>query len=307
MSEIIASKRKRSAVILSSDDDSEEHSNLCKRDENYDHTNLPDCRVVLSKMEDDVSIKAKKKARRIQTKFLGESSSDDENEYSKTTPSKIQMQRKRLENLCKKKRCIERSSRRLRQDSSSSQKSEIDESNSDIDIKPLYTEKQEENLPMFKHEEKPPDSDMSSEDDNDFINDDESIDESSDSKSEKDSVIVSEDSNSYMNPYMERNNEFEREDIMKILSKSTEKDRNNQKSYENEIGKYQLQIHSTKNRAHSENRWHVSEQQRYDRIMGATLHDEALKEERNIENGDWVSMKKAKKDRKRRRKKRRHH
>ena len=120
---------------------------------------------------------------------------------------------------------------RLRQDSSSSQKSEIDESNSDIDIKPLYTEKQEENLPMFKHEEKPPDSDMSSEDDNDFINDDESIDESSDSKSEKDSVIVSEDSNSYMNPYMERNNEFEREDIMKILSKSTEKDRNNQKRW----------------------------------------------------------------------------
>merc|ERR1719288_272328 len=256
-------------------------------------------------MEDDVSVKAKKKARKIQTKFLGESSSDDENEDSKTTPSKIQMQRKRLENLCKKKRCKERPSRRLRQDSRSSQKSETDENNTDIDIKPLYTEEQE--LPMFKHEEKPPDSDMSSEDDNDFIDDDESIDGSSDSESEVDSVIVSEDSNSYINPYMERNNEFEREDIMKILSKSTEKDRNNQKSYENEIGKYQLQIHSTKNRAHFENRWHVSEQQRYDRIMGATLHDEALKEERNIEHGDWVSKKKAKKDRKRRRKKSRHH
>merc|ERR1719367_1326044 len=231
-------------------------------------------------MQDDVSVKAKKKARKIQTKFLGESSSDDENEDSKTTPSKIQMQRKRLENLCKKKRCKERPSRRLRQDSSSSQKSETDENNTDIDIKPLYTEEQEQELPMFKHEERPPDSDMSSEDDNDFIDDDESIDGSSDSESEEDSVIVSEDSNSYINPYMERNNEFEREDIMKILSKSTEKDRNNQKSYENEIGKYQLQIHSTKNRAHSENRWHVSEQQRYDRIMGATLHDEALKEER---------------------------
>lgn len=118
---------------------------------------------------------------------------------------------------------------RLRQDSSSSQKSETDENNTDIDIKPLYTEEQEQELPMFKHEEKPPDSDMSSEDDNDFIDDDESIDGSSDSESEEDSVIVSEDSNSYINPYMERNNEFEREDIMKILSKSTEKDRNNQK------------------------------------------------------------------------------
>ena len=112
MSEIIASKRKRTAVISSSDDDSEEHINLCIRDENHDDTNLQDCKVVISKMEDDVSVKAKKKTRKIQTKFLGESSSDDENEDSKTTPSKIQMQRKRLENLCKKKRCKERPSRR---------------------------------------------------------------------------------------------------------------------------------------------------------------------------------------------------
>ena len=111
MSEIIASKRKRTAVISSSDDDSE-HINLYKRDENHDDTNLQDCKVVISKMEDDVSVKAKKKTRKIQTKFLGESSSDDENEDSKTTPSKIQMQRKRLENLCKKKRYQERPSRR---------------------------------------------------------------------------------------------------------------------------------------------------------------------------------------------------
>ena len=83
---------------------------------------------------------------------------------------------------------------------------------------------------MFEHEDKPPDSDVPSEDDRDFINDNDSSDNIiSNSESEKESIMNSEDSDSYINPYMERNNELEREDIMKILSKSTEKDKQNQK------------------------------------------------------------------------------
>ena len=118
---------------------------------------------------------------------------------------------------------------RLQETSSSSQESEPEDIKTEMDNKPLYTEEEEQRLPMFQHEEKPPDSDMSSEDDKNFINDDESIDCSSNSESEEGSLKSSEESSAYINPYMERNNEFEREDIMKILSKSTEKDKNNQK------------------------------------------------------------------------------
>ena len=117
----------------------------------------------------------------------------------------------------------------MQETSSSSQESEPEEVKTEIDNKPLCTEEEEQCLPMFQHEEKPPDSDMSSEDDKNFINDDESIDCSSNSESEEGSLKSSEESSAYINPYMERNNEFEREDIMKILSKSTEKDKNNQK------------------------------------------------------------------------------
>ena len=94
----------------------------------------------------------------------------------------------------------------------------------------MFTEEEEENLPIFKHEDKVPDSDMSSDDEKNFINDEEeSVDSHSNFENEEDSDDNSEDSNSYVNPYMERNKDIEREDILKVLSKSTEKDKSNQK------------------------------------------------------------------------------
>ena len=81
--------------------------------------------------------------------------------------------------------------------SSSSQESEPEEVKTEIDNKPLYTEEEEQCLPMFQHEEKPPDSDMSSEDDKNFINDDESIDCSSNSESVEGSLKSSEESRYY--------------------------------------------------------------------------------------------------------------
>ena len=65
---------------------------------------------------------------------------------------------------------------------------------------------------------------------------------------------------------MERNNEFERENIMEVLSKSTEKDKSNQKKYKKEIGKYQLQIHSENNPA-----LYLSNRRRKNRIMRAII------------------------------------
>ena len=112
MSEILARKRKNAAIISSSDDDSSRHSEICKKEENTHTDNrLPDCKVVLVKVEPSTDKQIKKKQRRIHTKFQ-EDSSDDDQELSFTTPSKIQTQRKKLEKLCKKKRNKTRSTRR---------------------------------------------------------------------------------------------------------------------------------------------------------------------------------------------------
>ena len=89
---------------------------------------------------------------------------------------------------------------------------------------------------MFKEEELPPESEQSGEDEeNDFINDeddesgdDDSKSESSECKSDKSDQSETE---TYNNPYMERNEEMERQDIFQILSKSTEKDKSNKKRY----------------------------------------------------------------------------
>lgn len=51
--------------------------------------------------------------------------------------------------------------------------------------------------------------------------------------------------------------------------------------YKKEIGKYQLKIHTETNRALL-----ITNKQRYDKNMALARHDEALKEERNIERGD---------------------
>ena len=119
---------------------------------------------------------------------------------------------------------------RRQQCSGSSDEFEVEEINEVKDVKPLYTEEEEENLPIFKHEDKVPDSDMSSDDEKNFINDEEeSVDSHSNFENEEDSDDNSEDSNSYVNPYMERNKDIEREDILKVLAKSTEKDKSNQK------------------------------------------------------------------------------
>ena len=114
---------------------------------------------------------------------------------------------------------------------------EISSSNENIEDNPehgdtkslLYTEKEEEKLPSFKHEEHPPESE-DSEEEHDFINDEEDTEHStSSSEGAEDGSDKSEDSESYVNPYMERNNEMERQDILQILSKSTEKDKDNKR------------------------------------------------------------------------------
>ena len=96
---------------------------------------------------------------------------------------------------------------------------------------PLFTEEEERKLPMFNHEENPPASEDSEDEDN-FINDeDESDTGASDSVHSEDSENKSDNSESYINPYLERNNELEHQNIMEILSKSTEKDKSNKKRY----------------------------------------------------------------------------
>ena len=102
MAATIFRKRKHIAVI-SSDDESPGPIKLCKEEKEYDISNLPDCKVVLSKMIEDVGKQERKRPRRIRKKFHGESS-DDESEGSNSTPSKIQVQRKRLEKLCEKRK-----------------------------------------------------------------------------------------------------------------------------------------------------------------------------------------------------------
>ena len=110
MAATIFRKRKHIAVISSSDDECPEPIKLCKEEKEYDISNLPDCKVVLSKMIEDVG-KQVKRPRRIRKKFLGESS-DDESEGSNSTPSKIQVQRKRLEKLCEKRKSKTRPNKR---------------------------------------------------------------------------------------------------------------------------------------------------------------------------------------------------
>ena len=120
------------------------------------------------------------------------------------------------------------------EDSNTSEESESEEITEKRTIMPLFTEEEEEKLPTFNHEENPPVSEDSEDDDN-FINDeDESNPEASNSENSEDSEDndnKSDNSESYINPYLERNNEMEHQNIMQILSKSTEKDKSNKKRY----------------------------------------------------------------------------
>ena len=103
----------------------------------------------------------------------------------------------------------------------------------------MFTEEEEQMLPNFQHEEAPPESESSTEDDeNDFINDDD--DDSGNDSSKAESLEGESDHSdsleAYKNPYMERNEALERQDILQILSKSTEKDKTNKKWYVSRLG-----------------------------------------------------------------------
>jgi len=283
MSGIIARKRKNVAVIVSSDDDSSGYNESCKNGEIEKKNKLSGCNEDVVKIEEDIDLQISKKQRRSFTKFQEDSSDDDVTKHPIASTSKIQTQRKNLEKLCQKKRNKSDFKRRRRQRLKSNEESDNEELNDEKHVRPSTAEEEEERLKNSKIKRKLFDCDMSSEDDTNFINDDEEsaashfsseTEEYSDSKSE-------ENVNTYANPYMERNNEFERENIMEVLSKSTEKDKSNQKRYKKEIGKYQLQIHSENNPA-----LYLSNRRRKNRIMRATRHDKGLNEERNIDIGD---------------------
>jgi len=89
-----------------------------------------------------------------------------------------------------------------------------------------------------------------------------------------------------MNPYLDRASLGE--DIMqsfsktiKSLSKDTEDDKQNKKKYKEEMGKYQLAIRSSKNKAAL-----TDEKVRYKRNMKLARFDKGLKEDRNLDVKD---------------------
>ena len=123
----------------------------------------------------------------------------------------------------------ETDSKESESEKSESEKSESEKMQTKRRIMPLFTEEEEEKLPIFNHEENPPVSEDSEDDDN-FINDeDDSNPETSNSEHSEENDNKSDNSESYINPYLERNNELEHQNIMEILSKSTEKDKSNKK------------------------------------------------------------------------------
>ena len=108
---------------------------------------------------------------------------------------------------------------------------EIIEGN-EINVSYGLTEEEEVNLPTFKHEDFPPESDDSEPSrDDDFINDNDEETSSRSDCSKDESDNGTSDDNVYINPYLERNKEMEREDLLEVLSKSTEKDKANKKRY----------------------------------------------------------------------------
>jgi len=297
--EISPTKRQASAVILSSDDETSGLGGSYTQPKNTNAKSLPVCKVVVSRLQDIEEEQLKKTKRKVKRKFLEDSS---EEEQPIATPSKIQMpvqvnrrrgkprrlrtkfwedssdedqitpskskqtiHKERLEKLCQKKQIHSSTRKRLF---------------------PKTVEANEESGEMRPNTSY---SDTSSDDENQFINDKES--ENGDSytsngesenadqeyKSEDENVFNDNDPDSYANPYMARNDKFEREDIMRVLSKSTEKDHDNRIRYKKEIGKYQLEIHSDKNPA-----LYLTKTKRKKRIMRETNNDKSFKEERNV-------------------------
>jgi len=187
------------------------------------------------------------------------------------------------------------------------------ESDLDQEEEGLYsdeeTEVDEDNLPMFKHEEYPPEVDKNDED-NEMNSED-----NSDEDSEDDGFIVSDGAeeesgeegdsgeedgredgaesdsseNEYFNPYLEKdfkvnkriNVAREMAMITQTFSKNTKHDKQNKKKYKDQMGKYQFCVRSNKNRALD-----VDEKTRYKRNLKVVKFDSGLKEMRNMEKDD---------------------
>merc|ERR1711872_234651 len=174
----------------------------------------------------------------------------------------------------------------------------------------------EENYPMFEHEDEPPDSaddekraepgttkEESEEDDDSFLDDgdveegegeendldDDSGEDDIDTDEEDGDANSNEESgseidNCYSNPYLDSR----KEDLgdmyssaIKSLSKSTAEDKANKKKYKEQMGKYQFAVHSLKNKALS-----VDKRVRYKRNMKVANFDKGLKDIRNLNPED---------------------
>ena len=184
---------------------------------------------------------------------------------------------------------------------------------SDVNDDDCPDESDEEDLPMFQHEDVLPEEAESDDDpDNDldgFVVDDnvvemeqgnESEEESEEEeevkqkkrkskriKKQKKEKAAEEDGDSendnydYANPYKEMNDQFEDTDIMEVLSKKTAKDRKNAKLYKKEMGKYQFSVRSENNKAAK-----VSNKVRYATNMDLVKTDRGFKNERNLDVKD---------------------
>ncbi len=147
-----------------------------------------------------------------------------------------------------------------------------DEHESDVD---------EDNLPMFEHEDAPPEMDYdepiseapSDSEEDDFIVDDEEEMESENFEEQDKSAgnTTDEDSSQlgYMNPYLPHREKFGKLDvarsmkeIVQSLSKTTKEDKQNKKRYKAEMGKYQFSVRSKRNKAQ-----YVDEKTRYKRNL----------------------------------------
>merc|ERR1712098_254320 len=97
----------------------------------------------------------------------------------------------------------------------------------------------------------------------------------------KDETDESEGDYEYANPYQQMNDAMENEDIMKLLSKSTAKDKKNAKMYKKEMGKYQFSVRSSRNKAAQ-----ISRTARYQINMDKVKTDRGFKDERNLDVKD---------------------
>jgi len=174
----------------------------------------------------------------------------------------------------------------------------------------------EDNLPMFEHEEFPPSDtdvkkktknkieDSSSEEyDEDFIDDDEineNVEEEEEIESEEGNESGSDsrddhekdsdgssDEEDYSDPFLSRqparfNIQEELKKINQCLSRNTKEDKQNKKKYKTEMGKYQFQVRKPeRNRAAM-----VDEKERYKRNLKVAKFDAGLKESRNLNKDD---------------------